>query len=489
MAAGDPREPPPVTGGAAPPQPYRREVMHFVFGGLAFVLFLAVASLVGLWASTRWALRQHEEKVAAQTLALATRVSETGGSGLALATDPRTIEELRQFGALQAAVYDARGHLRVHARFLPWAADVPIQLRIESLPVGTEPSVHREELEGSPAVVSAVRLGRDGSVLRLVFDGGAVSRAGWPGRALTVGVAATGLLLAWLTIPFLRRLLRPIDELTETARHAGDLVPAPAGSAGTDEPQLAVATFARTIEALRRRSEEVEVLRLRELAALGEMSAGIAHEFRNATATILGYVRLASGDVSELSRKRHLAAIREEAEHVARVTGDFLFFARPGAFEAQLTDLEPLVKEVVREETLASPGTSFSVEGAFDRVMADPQLLRRALVNLIRNAVEASSSGGRSGRVVVRGEESPGFALLAVEDDGPGVGAEEVPNLFVPFHSTKETGTGLGLALVSRIAALHGGAATVEPSPLLGGARFVVSLRRETPVAPSPSAS
>lgn len=79
--------------------------------------------------------------------------------------------------------------------------------------------------------------------------------------------------------------------------------------------------------------------------------------------------------------------------------------------------------------------------------------------------------------------------MIAVEDDGPGVPPEEVPNLFVPFHSTKETGTGLGLALVSRIAALHGGAATVETSPRLGGARFVVTLSREAPTPPSPSAS
>ncbi len=478
-----------MTAPRAPAQAFRREVTHFVFGGLAFVLFLAIASLVGLWASTGWALRQHEEKIAAQTLALAARVAEGGPSGAALATDARTIGELRQFRVLQAAVYDAKGNSRVQAAFLPWASGVSMQLADETLPQGMEPIVSRKELEGSPAIVSSVRLGADGSVLRLVFDGGAVSRARWAGNALTLGVATTGLLLAFLTIPFLRRLLRPIEELTETARHAGDLVPGPPATTGVDEPHLAVATFARTIEELRRRSEEVEVLRLRELAALGEMSAGIAHEFRNATATILGYVRLASGDVGELPRKRHLAAIQEEAEHVARVTGDFLFFARPGAFVGRPTDLEPLVREVVEEEALGSERTSFSVEGTFGEATADPQLVRRALVNLLRNAAEASSSAGRSGRVVVRGEESPSFAVIAVEDDGPGVAAEEVPNLFVPFHSTKETGTGLGLALVSRIAALHGGAATVEPSSRLGGARFVMTLRRGEPIPPSASAS
>jgi signal transduction histidine kinase len=477
-----------VSASRAPAQPFRREVMHFVFGGLAFVLFLAIASLVGLRASTSWALRQHEEKIAAQSLALAARVAEGPGPGHALGADARAIEDLRQFGVLQAAVFDGHGVLRAQAAFLPWASAVPVQVAASDLPSGREPVIARVELEGAPAIVSTVRFGPDG-VLRLVFDGGAVSSARWAGNALTAGVGVTALLLAWLTIPFLRRLLQPIEEMTEMARHAGALVPMTPSAGDADEPRRAVATFAKTIEALRQRSEEVEVLRLRELAALGEMSAGIAHEFRNATATILGYVRLASGDVGELSRKRHLAAIQEEAEHVARVTGDFLFFARPGAFDARPTDLDPLVREVVKEEALASERTSFSVEGTFGEATADPQLVRRALVNLLRNASEASSSAGRSGRVVVRGEESPSFAVIAVEDDGPGVPPEEVPNLFVPFHSTKETGTGLGLALVSRIAALHGGAATVETSPRLGGARFVVTLSREAPTPPSPSAS
>ena len=98
-----------MSASRAPAQPFRREVMHFVFGGLAFVLFLAIASLVGLRASTSWALRQHEEKIAAQSLALAARVAEGPGPGHALGADARAIEDLRQFGVLQAAVFDGRG--------------------------------------------------------------------------------------------------------------------------------------------------------------------------------------------------------------------------------------------------------------------------------------------------------------------------------------------------------------------------------------------
>ena len=472
-----------MTSGRSSLQPFQREVRHFVVGGLLFVLFLAGAALVGLREATGWALVQHEKRIAAETLALAGRLVDAGSAG-ALSTDARAIELLRQFSVLQAAVYDRRGTLGAQAAFLPWGAAVPLQLA-EKAP-GAEPAVERTDLDYGPAIIARARLGADGSTLRLVFDGSAVARARWAGNALTAGVAVTALLLGWLTIPFLRKLLRPIEELAETARHAGALVPPAAGDRGDDEPREAVATFARTIEELRKRSEEVGMLRLRELAALGEMSAGIAHEFRNATATILGYVRLADGNVGEPSRKRHLEAIRTEAEHVARVTGDFLFFARPGALDAQPTDLDELVREVVAEESLSGEKVDYQVEGTFGEAAVDPLLVRRALVNLLRNAAEAASSGVKEGRVLVRAEQSGELVAIAVEDDGPGVPPDEAPRLFVPFHSTKDSGTGLGLALVARIAALHGGVASQDSSPRLGGARFLMTLRREAPRPASP---
>jgi signal transduction histidine kinase len=215
----------------------------------------------------------------------------------------------------------------------------------------------------------------------------------------------------------------------------------------------------------------------RELAALGEMSAGIAHEFRNATATILGYTRLAGLAEDAATRSRHLQAVKSEAEHVARVTGDFLFFARPERLSTVPSDLGRLAEETVAEERVASPTVSILVRGEFGVAPVDAALIRRALINLLRNAREAACADGAAGHVLVRGEGvTDRMIRVAVEDDGPGVPSDALPKLFVPFFSTKESGTGIGLALVAKIAALHGGTITVERSAELGGARFVLSL-------------
>jgi two-component system sensor histidine kinase HydH len=222
---------------------------------------------------------------------------------------------------------------------------------------------------------------------------------------------------------------------------------------------------------------ERELSSRRELAALGEMSAGIAHEFRNATGTILGWARLAAKTEDPVARARQLEAIQTEAEHVARVTGDFLFFARPERLETGPCDLRALALEIADEQRALTPGVLVEAEGTFAPALADAALVKRALVNLVKNACEAAAAGGRAGRVVLRGEgEASGFARIAVEDDGPGVSDEAAHKLFVPFFSTKETGTGLGLALVAKIAVLHGGRVSVGRSAALQGARFELAL-------------
>ncbi|MFQ5877319.1 MAG: nitrogen regulation protein NR(II) [Acidobacteriota bacterium] len=230
------------------------------------------------------------------------------------------------------------------------------------------------------------------------------------------------------------------------------------------------------------------------LASLGEMSAGIAHEFRNSLATISGLARLIArngGDGHNGAAREHAEAILREVRGVERVVRDFLRYARPMALDLSEVDLHGVVREAVAEfrgETRSDP-IAVELEGSFPRIVADGTLIRQALVNLIRNAAEALSGrgsgagGGARGaapppRIVVRGaaERSlPGGVRIVVEDNGPGIPRHDLPRLFTPFFTTRERGTGLGLALVQKAAAMHDGGVEVE-SEEGRGARFSILL-------------
>ncbi len=453
--------------------PWEREVRRFVLSGLVFVLFLAIASLAALRMTTRWAVTQMESRLAAEARAVATGVEASGDLVAGLTTDAGVVRLVKEFAPLQVALFDEKGTLRRSVTWLPDAARVPDRLPPEEAPRGPQARVTRGSEGGAPVVVVAVPLVASRVVLRTVYDATPLVAAERMLRILTVVVPAGVALLVALAVPFFRRFTRPIDALAETARNADALVPS--GPQAGAEPIAAVAAFARTIEertAVKRLERELSFRR--ELAALGEMSAGIAHEFRNATAAILGYARLAGAAGDAEARARHLARIRSEAEHVARVTGDFLLFARPERLHLAPVALAPLVEEVLAEGRATCPGAAFSAEGAFPEFEADAALLRRALVNLVRNAAEAAGDGGR---VAVRGEPTgDGGLALVVEDSGPGVSPEAAKKLFVPFTSTKEGGTGLGLSLVAKIAALHGGSVAASRSAALGGAAFRLDL-------------
>jgi two-component system nitrogen regulation sensor histidine kinase GlnL len=254
---------------------------------------------------------------------------------------------------------------------------------------------------------------------------------------------------------------------------------------GTVDGVVCLLTDLTEIRALRERA------RLRDnLAILGEMSAGIAHEFRNALAVIQGHARLQSRAAADPGRG-HAEAIERETARLLRVVGDFLRYARPITPDLQEIDLGRLVFEAA-EDFRADPDHALAriaIEGTFPPLFADETLLKQAIQNLLRNAFEATRDEpeGSPRTIVVRGREEPGerpLVRLEVEDDGPGIPAEERAHIFTPFYTTKDEGTGLGLPLVQKVAALHDG--TVEALPRPGGGTCMVLLlpRRPGPAIP-----
>jgi signal transduction histidine kinase len=221
-------------------------------------------------------------------------------------------------------------------------------------------------------------------------------------------------------------------------------------------------------------------VRLKEsLAALGEMSAGIAHEFKNALAIISGYAQMIRSEAGAADMAESAAKIEEETRALTHVVTEFLRFARPLAVAHENVLLAPLVERVVTEVREVQPGVEISLEGEFAEVTGDEDLLRQALRNLVRNAAEAAGEGAGPGRVVVSGslEDAAGQRVqrIAVADNGPGITPQDLPKVFVPFFTTKADGTGLGLAVVQKIALQHGGGVEARNRPE-GGAEFMLWL-------------
>lgn len=222
---------------------------------------------------------------------------------------------------------------------------------------------------------------------------------------------------------------------------------------------------------IKRLQEEV---RLKEsLAELGELSAGIAHEFRNALAAIMGFAQLLERRAVGEARE-HAAAISAECSQLRRVVDDFLRFANPTRLVVENVDLARVFADLAEDVQArgADKHVRYDVDAGLPVITGDDTLLRRAFGNLLRNAADAV---GPRGRVHVSATPGDREITIHVDDDGPGIPVEDRHRVFVPFFTRKDAGTGLGLALVRKIALHHGGRVAVEESPL-GGARMSLSL-------------
>jgi signal transduction histidine kinase len=215
------------------------------------------------------------------------------------------------------------------------------------------------------------------------------------------------------------------------------------------------------------RSVQAQVHLKENLAAVGQLSAGIAHEFRNALGTILGYSRMLekSADPRVHGPARE---ILKEVDAVRAQIDEFLLYARPPAPQAAPVDLG----QVVRACADAAPsGIAVDTAGEFGTIVADETLVRRVFANLLQNAAEIGREAGRTLTVRIAGRRAGRFLQVEVEDDGPGIPADKQSQVFLPFFTTRARGTGLGLALVQRTLVDLGGSVEVGDGPR-GGAAF-----------------
>jgi signal transduction histidine kinase len=223
-----------------------------------------------------------------------------------------------------------------------------------------------------------------------------------------------------------------------------------------------------------------EQLRLKDsLARLGELTAGLAHEFRNGLATVHGYARLIDPAQVPAPYASYVHGIRDETDALGRVVTNFLNFARPAQLALVPIEMGALVARAVDEvrgEVEARQGTA-TVAGSFATVDGDEVLLRQAVSNLLRNAVEACAGRSEPPSIRIDGAIDHVHQLLrvVVADNGSGVDPAIREKIFQPFFTTKERGTGLGLSLVQKIVVTHNGRLTLASSDA-GGAAFQMTL-------------
>jgi len=258
-----------------------------------------------------------------------------------------------------------------------------------------------------------------------------------------------------------------------------DLAPARgrASSTPAHHPEGAICLFSDLTPVM----ELEEQLRLKEaLAGVGELTAGIAHEFRNGLATIHGYSRLIHPDELPPSYRPYVDGIRQETEALGHVVTNFLKFARPEQVVCAIVELEPVVRRAVDELTHEFPSDAVvDVTGEFGVIEGDEVLLRQVFGNLVRNAVEACQSAGATPHIAVMGYTDGRVCRIVVDDNGPGVPEQARPKIFQPFFTTRSRGTGLGLAIVQKLVVTHNGRIAVGTSPL-GGASFQLTFPLRT---------
>lgn len=221
-----------------------------------------------------------------------------------------------------------------------------------------------------------------------------------------------------------------------------------------------------------------QLARKERLAALGEMAAGLAHEIRNPLGGIQLFASLLEKDLGHLPEQRALSQkISSGVGALNQLVSDILNFAGEIRLQLSHTDLSVLVAECVGllGELIQRFGSQVVIEipsGAC--AYADTSRLRSAILNLLRNALEAAREGGRVKVSLCDGRER-GTICLRIADSGPGIPPEQMDKIFNPFFTTKASGTGLGLSTVHRIIDAHGGHIRVTNSPD-GGACFSVEL-------------
>jgi two-component system, NtrC family, nitrogen regulation sensor histidine kinase NtrY len=309
-------------------------------------------------------------------------------------------------------------------------------------------------------------------------------------RSTALLVGAAGVLLAIVLSGWAAgRVTQPLETLADAAREVGE------GNWWVQVPVTSADEFGQLGSAFNRMTHELgeqrrKLVQAERVAAWRELARRLAHELKNPLfplqITIENLVRARERAPEQFDEvfQESTRTLLAELANLKTIIGRFSDFAKMPAPQPQPVALNELVKDTMTflEPQLQAPGrpairTQLELTSSIPQIQADPELLRRALQNLVLNAVDAMGSGGT---LTVRTETSADAVQLSVSDTGSGLTPEECERLFTPYYTTKQHGTGLGLAIVQSVVSDHGGNIAVQSEPGRG-ATFVITLPLRIP--------
>jgi signal transduction histidine kinase len=267
-----------------------------------------------------------------------------------------------------------------------------------------------------------------------------------------------------------KRVSVPLQKLSEAAERIGEgNLDTEIPSGGPDEAVVLETTMRSMSRSLMLRDAEMQM-----------MLAGIAHEVRNPLGGIELFGGLLREDLEEGDpRRKHVDKILRELHTLSRVVNDFLDFARRAPPQLRPTDMYEMLDEVAQISAKDAAALEVSVVLNVERgatANIDPDQLKRAVLNLVRNGIQAAPKGGR---VKISLTQQASSTRIIIADNGPGIPKEKREEVFAPFFTTKQKGTGLGLALVKKAVDAHGGTIHVGDAEG-GGAELIIELPSET---------
>ncbi len=228
-----------------------------------------------------------------------------------------------------------------------------------------------------------------------------------------------------------------------------------------------------------RKKLEEQMQRADRMATLGEIAAGVAHEIRNPLTAVRGFVQLIDEEFSEKdSRREFTRIILKEVNRLNRIVEELLYYARPSESHSILVDLNQVLEYSLRLVNFENSKTKVNILRQYDSqiplVSVDEEQIKQVFLNLMINSRQAVKKNGQI-RVITGMSVDRKSVKIVIADNGSGIKKENIKRLFDPFFTTREKGTGLGLAVVQKIVELHGGQVYAE-SIFGKGASFTVYL-------------